>query len=50
MLFYCGIDLGARKTHVCLIDENDRMFQKYFVSVKISLFINSLIVIRNKEI
>jgi hypothetical protein len=20
---YCGIDLGARKTHVCLIDEND---------------------------
>jgi transposase len=23
MQFYCGIDLGARKTHVCLIDEND---------------------------
>jgi transposase len=23
MKFYCGIDLGARKTHVCLIDEND---------------------------
>jgi transposase len=23
MLFYYGIDLGARKTHVCLIDEND---------------------------
>ena len=22
--FYCGMDLGARKTHVCLIDENDR--------------------------
>jgi transposase len=23
MQFYCGIDLGARKTHVCLIDEDD---------------------------
>jgi transposase len=23
MKFYCGIDLGARKTHVCLIDEDD---------------------------
>jgi transposase len=23
MKFYCGIDLGARKTHVCLIDEED---------------------------
>jgi transposase len=23
MQFYCGVDLGARKSHVCLIDEND---------------------------
>jgi transposase len=23
MSFYCGVDLGARKTHVCLIDEED---------------------------
>jgi len=23
MKFYCGIDLGARKSHVCLIDEDD---------------------------
>jgi len=23
MKFCCGIDLGARKTHVCLIDEDD---------------------------
>jgi len=23
MLFYCGIDLGATKTHICLINEND---------------------------
>ncbi len=23
MQFYCGIDLGARKTHVCLINEDD---------------------------
>jgi transposase len=23
MQFYCGIDLGARKTHACLIDEDD---------------------------
>lgn len=23
MKFYCGIDLGARKTHVRLIQEND---------------------------
>jgi hypothetical protein len=24
MQFYCGIDLGARKTHVCLINEDDK--------------------------
>jgi len=24
MQFYCGIDLGARKSHLCLIDELDR--------------------------
>ena len=24
MQFYCGIDLGARKSHLCLIDEDDK--------------------------
>jgi transposase len=24
MSFYCGIDLGARKSHLCLINEDDR--------------------------
>ncbi len=26
MKFYCGIDLGARKNHLCLIDEQDHRF------------------------